>query len=114
MGESLHRFAVPLPLTREVLVLFREKAGEFGIIGEGKSVGFFSHNLIKLRIGCFNIGLEENFANAAAENPEDSPADEGKIENKDLPFFAVGHFFGKFKGALGRNLRVFRKDIGNH
>ena len=96
------------------LVLFREEAGKFGIIGKTEAVGFFSHYLVKFGIGCFDIGLNEELADAAAKKADDYPADEGKAENEDLPFFAFGHLAGKFESALGRDLRVFRKDIGDH
>ena len=96
------------------LVLFREEAGKFGIIGKTEAVGFFSHYLVKFGIGCFDIGLNEELADAAAKHSDDHPADEGKAENEDLPFFAFGHLAGKFESTLAGDLRVFRKDIGDH
>ena len=99
---------------RLFLILFRIKSGKFGIIRKSKSVGFFSHYLIKFRKGCFDIGLNKKLADTAEDKSYKYPANEGEIENEDLPFFAFGHFFGKFKSAFGRDLGVFCKDIGYH
>ena len=97
-----------------VLCLFGEETVKFVVIGKTESVGFFSHDLIKFGKGCFIIRFNKNLAYAAAENTEYPPANEGKIENEDLPFFAFGHLAGKFKSAFARDLRIFRKDIGYH
>ena len=75
------------------LVLFREEAGKFAVIGKTKAVGFFAHDLIKFGIGCFDIRHNEELADAAAKKTEKYPAIEGKTEDKDFPFFAFGHLF---------------------
>ena len=98
----------------EFSVLFREETGKFVIIGKTEAVGFFSHYLVKFGIGRFDIGLNEELADAAAKHSDEHPADEGKAENEDLPFFAFGHLLRKFESALAGNLRIFRKDVGDH
>ena len=96
------------------LNLFREEAGKFVVIGKAESVGFFAHDLVKFRKGCFDIGSEENSADAAAKHTENFPTDERKIQHEDFPFFSAGHLAGKFEGSVRVDLRIFRKDIGNH
>ena len=73
------------------LSLFREESGKLIVIGETKSVCFFAHYLIELCESCLVVRLDEDSANAAAKCSKKIPADEGKLEDEDLPFFAPGH-----------------------
>ena len=77
-------------------------------------MGFFAHYLIKLGKSCVYIRIKENITDSAGEEAENCPADEGKFQKEDVEFFVVGHLFGNFEGTFCFNVRVFRKDIGNH
>jgi len=83
------------------LRLFRKKSGKIVVIRKRKSVGFFAHYLIKFCESCFVIRLYEKSADAAAKGSKEVPAEERKLKNEYLPFFAAGHKFGKFEGFFG-------------
>ena len=96
------------------LSVVREETGKIVVIRKAETMCFFAHDLVKFRKGCVNIGMNEYSADAAAKCAEEIPADEGKFEHEDLPFFAVGHLLGNFECAFHADLRVLRKDIGYH
>ena len=76
--------------------------------------GVFLQYIIQLGVGCILVRDDRIGSDAAGDETQDIPADEGEIQNEYLEFVASRHHAAELERPLCADGRVVRDNEGNH
>ena len=89
------------------------KAAKLAFAAQAVRQGLAAQRGIQLRHGGLVVRLQKIQTDAKRQTAQQKPADEGKLQHKSFPFFAVHHVAAQLHGPPGRQVGVFCQQVGN-